>query len=84
MVTGCLDKTDCFGGGFCIYVEESIASKQLKLHLDKENEAIYLEINIRLSKCLIVGLHKPPTRNNSLFLEICRKIFQDIWIVMKT
>ena len=36
---------NCFGGGLCIYVKENIASKQLNLHLDKETEAIYLEIN---------------------------------------
>ena len=59
----------CFGGGLCIYVKESIASKQLNLHLDKETETIYLEINIRLRKWLIVGLYKFPSQNNSLFLE---------------
>ena len=37
--------------------------------LDKETEAIYLEINIPLRKWLIVGLHKPPCQKNSLFLE---------------
>ena len=55
---------NCFDGGLCIYVKENISSKQLNLHLDKETEAIYLEINIRLRKWLIVGLHKPPRRNN--------------------
>ena len=60
---------NCFGVGLCIYVRENIASKQLNLHLDKETEAIYLEINIRLRKWLIVGLYKPPSQNNSLFLE---------------
>ena len=44
-VTGCSDKA-----------ELAIASKQLNLHLDKENEAIYLEINIRVEKRFIVGL----------------------------
>ena len=37
----------CFGGGLCLYVKESIASKQLNSH--KENidvEVIYLEVNI--------------------------------------
>ena len=41
---------NCFGGGLCIYVKENIASKQLNLNLDKETEAIYLEINIRFRK----------------------------------
>ena len=60
---------NCFGGGLCIYVKENIASKQLNLHLDKETEAMYLEINIRSRKWLIVGLYKPPSQNNSLCLE---------------
>ena len=38
-----------FDGGICIYVKENIAFRQLNLHLDKETEAIYLEINIRLN-----------------------------------
>ena len=36
---------NCFGGGLCLYVKDSIASKQLNSY--KENidaEAIYLEI----------------------------------------
>ena len=39
-----------FDGGLCIYVKENIAFRQLNLHLDKEIEAIYIEINIRLRK----------------------------------
>ena len=60
---------NCFGGGICVYVKENIAAKQLSLHTNVENEAIYLEINIRLRKWLVVGLYKPPNQNNSLFLE---------------
>ena len=60
---------NCFGGGLCIYAKENIVSKQLNLHLDKETEAMYLEINTQLRKRLIVGLYKPPCQNNSLFLE---------------
>ena len=44
-----------FGGSLCLYVKDSIASKQLNSH--KENihvEAIYLEINIRKRKWLII------------------------------
>ena len=47
---------------------------QFNLYLDKETEAIHLEINIRLRKWLIVSLHKPPSQNNSLFLEKSFKI----------
>ena len=41
----------------------------IKFTLDKETEAIYLDINIRLRKWLIVGLYKPSSQNNSWFLE---------------
>ena len=61
------------GGGLCIYVKETIAAKQLNLHLDIDNEAIFLEINICSRKWLIVGLYKPPIQNNSLFLESMSK-----------
>ena len=52
-----------------MYVKENISSTQLNIHLDKEIEAIYPEINIRLRKWIIVNLCKPPNQNNSLFLE---------------
>ena len=58
-----------FGGGICLYVKDSIASKELNSH--KENidaEAIYLEINIRKRKWLIIGTYKPPSQNDSLFI----------------
>ena len=61
---------NCFGGDFRLHVKDSIASKQLNSH--KENidaEVIYLEINIQRIKWLIIGTYKPPSQNNSLFLE---------------
>ena len=60
---------NCFGGGLCIHVKENIAFKQLNSHLDKETEVIYLEINVRLRKWLIVGLYNSPSQFNFLFLE---------------
>ena len=62
--------SNCFGGGLCLYVKDRIASKQLNSHKENTNtEAIYLEINIRKRKWLIIGTYKPPSQNNSLFLE---------------
>ena len=61
---------NCFGGGLCLYVKDSIASKQLNFY--KENidvEARYLEINTWKRKWLIIGTYKPPSQNDSLFLE---------------
>ena len=60
---------NCFGGGLRLYGKKNIAPKQLNLKFDKETEAIYLEINKRLRKWLIVSLYKPPSQYNSLFLE---------------
>ena len=59
---------NCFGGGLFIR-RKNIAPKQLNLKFDKETQAIYLEINIRLRKWLIIGLYKPPSQYNSLFLK---------------
>ena len=68
------ERQNLFWWRFCsIYVKENIASKQLNLHLDKEIEAVYFEINIPLKKWLIVGLYKPLSQNNSLFLESMSK-----------
>ena len=61
---------NCLGGSLCLYVKDSIASKQLNSH--KENiyvEAIYSEINTRKTKWLIIGTYKRPSQNDSLFLE---------------
>ena len=41
---------NCSGGGLCIDAKENIASKPSNLDLDKEIEAIYLEINIAAIK----------------------------------
>ena len=60
-----------FDGGLCIYVKENITFRQLNLHLDKEIEAIYIEINIRLRKWLIVVLYKPETDLGHIHLECC-------------
>ena len=41
---------NCFGRDLCIYAKENIASKQLNLHLDKETEAMCLEIKHAIKK----------------------------------
>ena len=61
---------NCFGGSLYLYVKDSIVSKQLNSH--KENidiDEIYLEINIRKRKWLIIGTYKPPSQNDALLLE---------------
>ena len=61
-----------FGGGLCMYVNESIPVKQLNSHKD-DSETIFLEISLRLRKWLIVGACKPPDQSNSAFLESLSK-----------
>ena len=47
-----------FGGGVMIYVREDIPSdKLLKHHLHENMEAIFVEINLRKNKFLVVGTY---------------------------
>ena len=66
-----------FFGCFCLYAKDSIASKQLNSH--KENidaEAIYLAINIRKRKWLIIVTYKPPpSQNDSIFRKSVEYFF---------
>ena len=71
------DRND-FGGGLCLYVKDSIASKQLNSH--KENidvEAVYLEINIQKRKWFIISTYKPLRQN--IVSKICSNIIRQIF-----
>ena len=47
---------NCFGGGVMIYVRKDIPSKELKKDsLPKNIEALFVEINLRKTKLLLVG-----------------------------
>ena len=49
---------NCNGGGVMIYVRKDIPSKELKNHKFSKNiEAIFVEINLRKSKFLLVGTY---------------------------
>ena len=61
---------NCFGGGLCLHVKDSVMPKQLNsLKENIDAEALYLEISIRKRKWLIIGTYKLPSQNDSLFLE---------------
>ena len=71
---------DSFGGGLCIYVNESVPVKQLNSRKD-DSESLFLEINLRLSKWVMVGACKPPDQSKFVFLESFSKslsIYLDI------
>ena len=63
------------GGGVMVYVRKDIPSKELKKHTFSKNiEAIFLEINLRKSKLLLVGTyhstHLYGTSDKDLFQEM--------------
>ena len=50
---------NCNGGGVLIYVRKDIPSKELKKHnISKNIEAIFVEINLRKSKLLLIGTYR--------------------------
>ena len=64
-----------------MYIKKSISMKQLNSHKDGSG-TLFLEINLRLRKWLIVGAHKPPDQSKSVFLESLSKslsIYLDIY-----
>ena len=65
---------DSFGGSLSMYVNDSIPVKQLNSHKD-DSETLFLEINLRLRKWLIVGSNKPPDHSKSVLLEILSESF---------
>ena len=54
-----------------MYINERIPVKQLNSHKE-DSETLFLEINLRLIKLLIVGVYKPPDQSKYVFLESLR------------
>ena len=53
-----------------IYVSEDIPIKLLTKHvLPSDIECIFLELNFRKCKWLLVGTYHPPSQNDFLFLR---------------
>ena len=56
------------GGGVMIFVRDDIPSKEIKISfLPSDIECLFIEINIRKTKWLIVGCYHPPSQNNNYF-----------------
>ena len=61
---------NAFGGGILIYVRQDIPSNQLKKHTFAANiEGIFIEINLRKSKLLLLGTYHPPTQDKKFYFE---------------
>ena len=57
------------GGGIMIYIRDDIPSKELKSQLPADIEGIFIEINIRKIKWVLMGGNNPPKENISYFLS---------------
>ena len=58
-----------FGGGIIIFIRQDIPCKELKFQTDREIEGIFLEINLRKIKWLILTGYNPKKENISYFLK---------------
>ena len=59
---------DIYVGGTLIYINEQIPCKQLKKHnLSEDIEAMFIELNFRKIKWLLLGTYHPPNQNDEYF-----------------
>ena len=63
------DRTDK-GGGLLLYLQEHIPCKQLQVTLESHIEAIFVEINLKKRKWLLICGYNPAKNNISTFLSI--------------
>ncbi len=58
------------GGGILIYVRDGIPSKELNEHNFPEDiEGIFVELNFRKSKCLLMGSYHPPNQRDDYYFD---------------
>ena len=59
-----------YGGGILIYVREDIPSKELKRHdFPSDIEGIFIELNLKKVKWLLLGTYHPPSLTDSYYFE---------------
>ena len=58
------------GGGIILYVNEEILCKKIDMKVDNHNiEAIFIEVNLRKEKWLMIGVYKPPSQSECDFVN---------------
>ena len=58
------------GGGIMIYIRDNIRSKLLTKHVFPDNiEGLFVELNFRKSKWLLMRTYHPPSQSDSYFSE---------------
>ena len=62
------------GGGILISIREGVPSKKLLKHtLPSDVEALFIEVNLRSIKFLLVGTYHPPSQNDKYYFECINK-----------
>ena len=70
------------GGGVLIYVREDIPSKQLTKHVFPEDiEGLFVEINLRKSKWLVLGSYHPPSQPDQYYFDSIGKYMLEFMII---
>ena len=63
------------GGGIMAFVGDDTPSKEIKVNfLPSEVECLFVELNVRKTKWLIVGCCNPPSQNDDYYFCNPRKI----------
>ena len=61
---------NCHGGGILIYVRDDIPCKQLNKHtFPGDIEGIFVEINLRKVKLLLLGTYHPPSQSDKYYFN---------------
>ena len=59
------------GGGVLIYVRDDISSRNLMKHTSYHDmETLFIELNFKKSKWLLVGCYHPPSQNDQYFFNV--------------
>ena len=56
-------------GGILVYVKDNLITKELKVTLKHDIQAVYFELNLRKYKWLIVTIYRPPQQDLKYFVE---------------
>ena len=65
---------NCFGGGIFIYIRENIPCRLLVNHsLPNNIEAIFVELNFKKRKWLVIGTYRPPSLSQTHYFSNMQK-----------
>ena len=65
-----------YGGGVMIFVRDSIPVKVLDTTLPNENESIFLELNLKNNKWLLMGTYRPPSQCSKLYYSQINQVLE--------